>query len=113
MLLVRPYTILRFVPKLSKYTVEKYSAMDSSNELSKAKMAHGGLNITSGNLGITMEVNEWQIKLPVILTENNLHFSRSFKTYPSLHVRNMVHMTTECLRADALYAHGLSQQRKL
>jgi hypothetical protein len=75
MLRVRPSTVISLASKPSKYTVEKFITMDGNNELSKAKKTHGGLNPTSGNLRITMAVNKWQIDLPVILTENILHFN--------------------------------------
>jgi hypothetical protein len=75
MLHVRPSTVINLVSKPSKYTVEKFIVMDGSTELSKATKTHEGLNPTSGNLRITMAVNEWQIDLPVILTENILHFN--------------------------------------
>jgi len=49
--------------------------MEGNNELSKAKKTHRDLNLTSGNLRITMIINEWQIVLPVIITENSLYFN--------------------------------------
>jgi len=49
--------------------------MEGNTELSKVKKTHGGLNPTSGNLRITMAINEWQLDLPVIITENIVHFN--------------------------------------
>jgi len=47
--------------------------MEGNNELTKTKKTHGAVNPTSGNLRLKMEINEWQIFLPVIIKENILH----------------------------------------
>jgi len=49
--------------------------MEGNNELSKTKKTHGAVNSTYGNLRVKMEINEWQIVLPVIITENILHLN--------------------------------------
>ena len=49
--------------------------MEDNNEMRNVKKTHGVLNPTSGNLIITMAINEWQFVLSVIIMENIIHFN--------------------------------------